>query len=108
MLPGIPRDKDYKIPSKKNYISDKKNRCQECISSVEKIGGSFLKMINNNFISEMPFSDRVNNILLHCSRCGLKNKTVALKIQKTEDIRTLRKRGGGGIIDQLWCPDCKH
>ena len=78
----ILQNKCYRIPSSKKENTISYQTCDKCIDYLDRIGVSFLKMINNNLKSELPFGPDTNKIILNCTKCQnspklfIKDKTV--------------------------------
>ena len=101
----ISQNKCYRIPCSKKDNNLSHQTCDKCIESLDSIGVSFLKMINNNLKSELPFGPETNDIILNCTKCEnlpklfIKSKTV---------FRKLGHRGGEEEIPYLLCRECKR
>ena len=77
--------------------------CVECHTSFEQIGNSFLTMFNNTFVSELPFDEESNRLVLNCSYC---KNDVPLKILSPTVLHNLRTRGGNEEKRCLVCTEC--
>ena len=62
-------------------------------------------MLRKNFISELPFDDATNEIILNCTNC--EQRTPLLVVGK-KTFGRLRKRGGKDCVVFLICSSCKN
>ena len=62
-------------------------------------------MLRKNFISELPFDDETNKVILNCTNC--EDHTPLTIVGKKTFVR-LRKRGGKNCVGFLICSSCKN
>ena len=90
-LTGLTEQLNFKIPDiNATNIMDEES-CVDCHTSFEKIGNSFLTMFNNTLVSELPFDEESNRLVLNCSYC---RDDVPLKILSAKVLHDLRTGGG--------------
>ena len=106
-LTGIPPQHPYRIPKEGDEKILFPDSCKDCVRSIDCVGNSFIRMINLNFTSELPFDDDINNIILKCTYCKGGKNTLILKSERYFHQK-LRKRGPAQEHAYLYCKQCKH
>ena len=69
LVTGLPTTARYFVQDifQKNLIPE--SCCRRCITEFDTVGKSFLKMLRKIFISDLPFDDATNEIILNCTNC---------------------------------------